>query len=503
MLRLLMIVVLAFGFNHAARCHAQWSVAWQNAMELDRGGFDIDELSGVTLVNSSATGQGTFMTVSDENGNVGWFDATFDANGVSSTELTSLWELDDDSLDTEGIAFHPSQPDRVLVSYERDTDANPVIPGIRQYDLQGNRLQTLPLPAVWRTNGNTRTNRGFESLTRTIAGGFVWTGNEEALTIDGAQATGTMGTTVRLQQLAFANNMATPAAQFAYEVDPVHGPQPDRSGLVDLVALPDGSLLALERSAAVTNPIIQNRIYQIDFAGATDTGGTLFNNGLVGASYVPVKKTLLWAGAADGGFGANLEGLALGPRTANGNWTLVGVTDNGGGSNGNLVVSFELSPPQRYGDFNQDAVFDCHDIDALVTAIVSGSDPPSFDLNGDGLVDGLDQSAWLAAAALANDLSGPILPGDANLDGAIDGADFVIWNANKFSSQSRWCAGEFDLNGTVDGQDFILWNSNKFATNGALAVPEPSGGSTGLVFMIWIFGRHHRKRPAAMSIIDR
>ena len=54
-------------------------------------------------------------------------------------------------------------------------------------------------------------------------------------------------------------------------------------------------------------------------------------------------------------------------------------------------------------------------------------------------------------------------PADANLDGIVDGADFLVWNAHKFTSRSYWSHGDFNADGAVDGQDFLIWNQQKFA----------------------------------------
>ena len=54
------------------------------------------------------------------------------------------------------------------------------------------------------------------------------------------------------------------------------------------------------------------------------------------------------------------------------------------------------------------------------------------------------------------------LLGDANLDGVVDGQDFIIWNANKFTFTSAWSQGDFNADGTTDGQDFVIWNMFKF-----------------------------------------
>ena len=54
------------------------------------------------------------------------------------------------------------------------------------------------------------------------------------------------------------------------------------------------------------------------------------------------------------------------------------------------------------------------------------------------------------------------LLGDANLDGNVDGADFLQWNDHKFTANSAWTAGDFNADGAVDGVDFLVWNDNKF-----------------------------------------
>ncbi len=117
------------------------------------------------------------------------------------------------------------------------------------------------------------------------------------------------------------------------------------------------------------------------------------------------------------------------------------------------------------GDFDSDGIFDADDIDALVAAIASGTYSSEFDLTSDGNVDLADRDAWLALAGAANLPSGnPYLIGDANLDGAVDGVDFIAWNAHKFAHVAAWTAADFNADGSVDGQDFIAWNTNKFTS---------------------------------------
>ena len=113
--------------------------------------------------------------------------------------------------------------------------------------------------------------------------------------------------------------------------------------------------------------------------------------------------------------------------------------------------------------FDGDEDCDLDDADALIAEIAAATHRAAFDLTGDGLVNLSDRDQWLALAGALNLPSGnPYLLGDANLDGAVDGADFIIWNQNKFANVAAWSSGDFNADGGVDGADFILWNINKF-----------------------------------------
>lgn len=64
----------------------------------------------------------------------------------------------------------------------------------------------------------------------------------------------------------------------------------------------------------------------------------------------------------------------------------------------------------------------------------------------------------------------------ANLDGVVDGLDFGVWNAHKFTNQAAWCQGDFNADGAIDGSDFGVWNAHKFrSANQSSLVPEPAG----------------------------
>lgn len=177
---------------------------------------------------------------------------------------------------------------------------------------------------------------------------------------------------------------------------------------------------------------------------------------------------------------------------------------NAGGLGDSEFISFDVSSPGEYyvrvtgsandiqlydltvsatsltspvtGDFDGNGLFECADVDDLVSRIASGSTDLAYDMNGDTFIDGGDLTEWLAVAGAENLVSGnSYVVGDANLDGTVDGQDFLSWNANKFTVTPAWCSGDFTADGQVDGLDFLVWNANKFLSADVLqAVPEPA-----------------------------
>ena len=213
------------------------------------------------------------------------------------------------SVDLEGVAVLDGGA-TVVVADERP-------PAVRAYRLaDGARLRTAPLPAVFTA---ARGNLGFESLTAD-RDGHVWTANEEALPGDGPTSSAAAGTLVRLLRL---DGLLRPVGQWAYRTDPIFGRAmlDDRgTGLSDLVALPDGGLLALERSYGSNG--LRARLYAVDLAGAEDVSALA----ALRAGTAGVPKRLLWEYDSRRD---NLEGAALGPPLADGSRSLVLIGDDG------------------------------------------------------------------------------------------------------------------------------------------------------------------------------
>lgn len=142
---------------------------------------------------------------------------------------------------------------------------------------------------------------------------------------------------------------------------------------------------------------------------------------------------------------------------------------------------FADMPPVADCDFDGNGLCDIDDVDELTMATSTMSSDLTYDLNGDGSVNEADIAEWLvqAGADPGNEaLTGgnPFLNGDANLDGVVDGQDFVFWNQSKFQPTAAYSQADFNGDGVTDGQDFVAWNDNKFQSSigGFAAVPEPS-----------------------------
>lgn len=401
-------VAMMFTAGMPRTSDAGWTVTARSSVSLATGPVStIRELSGVTYLGPQAGGLERFAAIQDENRQIVFFDVSFAANGAinSATAVSSLTITG--GSDFEGIAYSGATRNSVFVSEENT-------PTVREFRLtDAAALQSIELPDVYEYN---RSNRGLESLTRSVDGRTMWTANEEALSVDGPASSQAAGTLVRLQRMTDDGTSVALGPQFVYQVDPIHaGSNPDRSGLSDLVLLPDDTLLALERSRTGTglSTSFRNRIYQVGFNGATDVSGPAFDGGLVGTNYATTSKELLWSSQS---FGINnLEGIALGPVLPNGNWVLLGVVDDGG-LGFNLISSYELSRSDcsLAGDYNCSGAVDDSDY-TLWKNTFGSTQALAADGNGDGVVNAADYTVWRNNAGASPGLATHVVPEPGNL----------------------------------------------------------------------------------------
>jgi len=243
------------------------------------------------------------------------------------------------TADPEAIRF--TAAGHLLIASEGHWSADPARrhqPFVRAFTTSGSFVRGFSLPPGFglvdnRTTG-ARNNKGFESLAIT-PGGAVFAAVEEALIDDGPVATSEAGSWLRVIRFDLASGK--PVAQYAYALPPIpmRGSPGDRlaavsradNGLTELLALSEDSFIAVERAyvpgQGVTVRLVLTRIE----TGTTDVSPI---KSLPGAAFQPMLRELLLELPLplQGLLLDNIEAIAWGPVLANGNRSLILVSDN-------------------------------------------------------------------------------------------------------------------------------------------------------------------------------
>jgi hypothetical protein len=157
--------------------------------------------------------------------------------------------------------------------------------------------------------------------------------------------------------------------------------------------------------------------------------------------------------------------------TAGGNATLAGAIDI-------IPVNQHQAPAVRGGSesftvLHAESIsgqFDSIFYDGMLLDTVSSSDGRLVGHDADGLFQILDHDVHDVSLT-----SYFALPGDANGDLVVNGDDFEIWNAHKFTVGTTWTSADFNDDGLTDVADFNIWSNNLGRIALPLAaVPEPA-----------------------------
>lgn len=235
------------------------------------------------------------------------------------------------ALDPEGFVVSPTTG-HFYVSDEYG-------PSVYEFDRNGMFVKAFATPsALLPTSGgvadfsgaaNTagrRTNRGFEGLAISPDGTKVYAMLQSAM-VDEGGADGVMNRIVE-----FDANSGSANRQFAYRMDTAS----QGRGISALVALNDSEFLVLERnnrglgSTNYASP--DKRVYTIDITGADDVSHTLLANTFAGVTvskggvFIDLDANTL--SALNGKVPEKWEGLAIGPKLADGSYLILAGTDN-------------------------------------------------------------------------------------------------------------------------------------------------------------------------------
>ncbi|MBL8703078.1 MAG: esterase-like activity of phytase family protein [Alphaproteobacteria bacterium] len=310
-----------------------------------------DEFGGLSGLDYNAA-TGRFTVISDnrgERGNPRFYDMTLSYGlggftGITVHSQTKMLRPDGTpfpasptprQVDPETIRIAPNG--NLFISSEGNFNTDPTRlfqPFVRELTTAGVHVRDFAVPTQFNyvdsATAGGRSNLLFEASAVSKDGKTLFVGAENAIVQDGPIASLTLGSPSRITAYDIATGL--PTAQYVYEVAPIPKATPlppgpstfNDNGLVELLAISDTQLLAMERSfaSAVGNTI---KIFLIDLAGASDVSGI---PSLASASYTPVSKTLILDLETIGAPLDNIEGMSWGPTLSNGRNSLVLVADN-------------------------------------------------------------------------------------------------------------------------------------------------------------------------------
>lgn len=138
-------------------------------------------------------------------------------------------------------------------------------------------------------------------------------------------------------------------------------------------------------------------------------------------------------------------------------------------------------------DFDEDGKCDTNDINNLGRAIFIGDNEVKFDITKDGLVNIDDLNGFLTETNRFN--------GDADFNGKVEFADFLILSGTFGNADLDWTDGDFDADGMVAFGDFLILSGN-FGKGevAAAAVPEPTAQSLAVFAMVCIAMLRRRRK---------
>lgn len=289
------------------------------------------DYSGITWM-----GGNRYAVVSDKEQVNGFIRFSIDINPrtgkieqVQRADTVCGLQTDRKARDCEGIAYFPENG-TFFISGESDQR-------ILEYDVQGKPTgRELAVPSEFGTD-HIVGNYGFEALTYSADTHRFWCTTESQLKSDGEPAGPEHPGMQNLMRLQSFGDDLQPKEQYAYRMDACRATERAGAyayGISDILALPDGKLLVMEREFYVAKRFVgswvMHNIYKVDPSTGTpvtfkDKAETLGEEKILKKELVAQFKTKLKLGSADL---ANYEGMCLGPKLNDGRQTILLINDS-------------------------------------------------------------------------------------------------------------------------------------------------------------------------------
>ncbi len=265
----------------------------------------------------------------------------YNKNNFKKVTITNVIKIDIDQkgLDPESLRYDKKN-NHFLWTSEGDIRKN-IDPKVFEIDFNGKPIKTYKTPSIFLAKNNkknygTRRNGTFEGLSMSKNAKFYWLGMELPLKQDGKEpqiATGNYP--IRISKINKKTNKLV--YQFAYLLDNIPRNSIPKNkfivnGCPEILELNKNNFLFIERAYASGHKDGGNtiKIYLVNNKNATDISNI---KALKQADFKTATKKLIFNFEAirsklTDGIIDNIEGITFGKKLANGNQTIVVVSDN-------------------------------------------------------------------------------------------------------------------------------------------------------------------------------
>ncbi|KGL63072.1 esterase-like activity of phytase family protein [Polaribacter sp. Hel1_85] len=224
-------------------------------------------------------------------------------------------------------------------------------PSVFTTDSLGNFVQNYTIPNYFIPNAiaKLKHNGAFEGSSKGINNKGFWVAMESPLLSDGEEPTFTKTSSpIRITYFDKAAKKAT--KQFAYQLEHITKPSQGRTNLNGLTAIleyKENHFLIVERTYQSGYGALGNIIRIFEASVDENTSNILDIESLRETSFIPLKKRLVFdfediRDRLTGGIIDNIEGITFGEKLANGNQSLVLVSDDNFQAYGKQLNQFVL-----------------------------------------------------------------------------------------------------------------------------------------------------------------
>ncbi len=280
---------------------------------------------------------GKYYAICDDKDTIRFYTLKLDFEDGSFKRCTILDATNiiiNEKVDPEGLRYEARNNSIYWTS--EGSIRNNISPSIFKMDTLGNILQKVPTPKMFRAENGLRNNGTFEGISLSKDVDFLWIGMELPLKQDGDEPKLIDGKyPVRVSKIN--KKTGDIAFQFAYMLDKI--PKDSKpsgkfrvNGSPEILSIDETHFLVLERAYAsgYENGGNTVKIYAVDCSKATNIANV---NSLLKTEFIPAKKTLIFdfesiRSKLTNGIVDNIEGITFGPTLANGNRTLLVVSDD-------------------------------------------------------------------------------------------------------------------------------------------------------------------------------